>query len=269
MLPAYNTPLKDSMEGLKIAVSGKGGAGKTTLAAGLALLLSRKGFSVVAVDCDPDMNLGACLGLADSQNIIPISEMKELIAERTQADLTQPGGYFKLNPQVDDIPARYCCQHNNIRLLVMGKVNKAAGGCLCPENTFIRHLISHLVLSRQEIVILDMVAGSEHLGRGTSQGVDALLIVVQPSLLDVKTGLQIKSLAAGLGIKRVNFIGNKIIDRADTVFLEENLKEKLAGLISFNRNIQERRGKVVLDEKMEQELERIYEEIIYRRNKPE
>ena len=180
---------------MKLAIAGKGGSGKTTVAAGLSILFAQKGKEVFAVDCDPDMNLGLSLDFPHPEKITPISEMKELISQRTEANLDKPDGYFKLNPRVDDIPQKFCPEHNTIRLIVMGKVNKAGGGCLCPENTFIKNLIAHLIVNKKDAVILDMVAGSEHLGRGTANSVDAFLIVSEPTQMGVNTGLHIKSLA--------------------------------------------------------------------------
>jgi CO dehydrogenase maturation factor len=246
---------------MKIAVTGKGGSGKTTVAAGLALLYSREKKSVLAVDCDPDINLGVALGFPNPQDLTPISQMKELIAERTESDPDRPTGYFKLNPKVDDIPEKFSAHKDTIRLLVMGKVKKAAGGCLCPENTFIKNLLNHLIITRKEVVILDMVAGSEHLGRGTANSVDAFLIVTEPTLLGVNTGLHIKSLAQELGIKKIFFIGNKINNKADIEFLKDNLKEDIIGLLSFNKHILEARGKFVFDEDFTREFQMIHDEL--------
>ncbi len=246
---------------MKIAISGKGGSGKTTVSAGLAFLFSQAGKSVIAVDCDPDMNLGFALGFPHPEKIKPISEMKELIAQRTESGLDKPAGFFKLNPQVDDIPEKFCPQRDNIRLIVMGKVNKAGGGCLCPENTFIKRLISHLVVNQKEVVVLDMVAGTEHLGRGTAGSVDAILVVAEPTLAGVNTAKNIKSLAEGLGIKKVFFIANKINSQSDLDFINEALGEKVMGQISFNKNIQETRGKFSFDADLKQEFINIYGEL--------
>lgn len=245
---------------MKIAITGKGGSGKTTLAAGLSILFSQEK-SVIAVDCDPDMNLGFSLGFPHPEKITPISQMKELISQRTESDLDRPSGYFKLNPRVDDIPQKFCPEYNNIRLLVMGKVNKAGSGCLCPENAFIKSLISHLVVNRQDIVILDMVAGTEHLGRGTASFVDAFLIVTEPTQLGINTASHIKSLAKDLGIKKLFFVGNKIKGEDDTGFLRDNLKEDLIGNVSFNQNLRSSRGKFVFDENLKKELQDIYEKL--------
>lgn len=245
---------------MKIAITGKGGSGKTTLAAGLSILFSQNK-QVIAVDCDPDMNLGYALDFAHPEKITPIAEMKALIGERTEANLDGPAGYFKLNPRVDDIPEKFCPAQKNIRLMVMGKVNKAGSGCLCPENTFIKSLLNHLVISRDEVVILDMVAGTEHIGRGTANSVDAFLIVAEPTQLGVNTGLHIKSLAKGLGIEKIFFVGNKINSQEDIDFLKESLKENLIGNISFNKNLQDLRGRFVFDEDLKKEFEGIYDRL--------
>lgn len=246
---------------MKIAIAGKGGSGKTTLASGLSLLSAQEGKPVFAVDCDPDMNLGFSLGFPHPENIRPISEMKELIAERTGSDLDKPSGYFKLNPRVDDIPEKFCPEYKNIHLVVMGKVKKADGGCLCPENTFIKRLLSHLVVDKQEMVIMDMVAGTEHLGRGTANSVDALLIVSEPTLLGVHTALNIKSLAKDLGIKKIFFIANKINGEKDIDFLKEHLKEDIMGFISFNQNTQDNRGRFAFDGQLKKEFQGIYDNL--------
>ena len=141
---------------MKIAVLGKGGAGKTTVAAGLIKIFSESRKEVIAVDCDPDISLGWALDFPGYEGITPISAMRNLIAERTESDPLRPQGFFKINPLVTDIPEKFCPQDKGVRLIVMGKVDKPQGGCLCPENTFIRSLVAHLVLRENEIVILDM-----------------------------------------------------------------------------------------------------------------
>ena len=144
-------------QGYKIAICGKGGVGKTTIASGLINLFIQDGKKVVAVDCDPDINLGYSINFPDYQNIIPIVRMKELIAERTESSPNSLGGFFKLNPRVDDIPEKFCPESKGVRLIVMGKVSKAAGGCLCPENSFTRSLINHLILSKDQVVVMDIM----------------------------------------------------------------------------------------------------------------
>jgi len=198
---------------MKLAVSGKGGVGKTTIAAALALLFAKEGKGVYAIDCDPDSNLAQALGYAGE--ITPITGMKELIAERAG----EVGGYFKLNPKVDDIPQKFSVRHRGVKILSMGKVKGAGAGCLCPENAFVRNLLAHLVLNEDDVVIMDMVAGSEHLGRATAASVDAMLIVVEPDERSVETAKRIQALAEDLGIKRIALVGNKVRSEDDRKFI--------------------------------------------------
>lgn len=209
---------------MKIAVTGKGGVGKTTLSAGLAALFARDGARVIAVDADPDSNLAATLGFPDPEGIRPIAAMQELIAERTGAQPGVAGTYFSLNPRVDDIPESYCPLHEGVRLLVMGGANREGGsGCLCPESAFLRALMSHLLFGRNDVVIMDMEAGVEHLTRGTARAVDALVVVVEPGGRSLETAGRIRRLAADLGIGRVWVAANKVRDDRDRQFVERGL----------------------------------------------
>lgn len=246
---------------MKIAVSGKGGSGKTTITAGLIHILVEKGKSVVAVDCDPDISLGLALDFPGYAQIKPICQMKELIAARTESGPDKPQGFFKINPKVDDIPDKFSPQDKGIRLIVMGKVDKPQGGCLCPENTFVRSLIGHLVLKKDEVVVLDMVAGSEHLGRATAKGVDIFLIVAEPSKMSVETAKHIQELAKGLGISKISFIGNKIKSESDMDFLKASFETGLIGSISFSKALEEKRGRFVFDDNLHKEFESIYDKI--------
>ena len=211
----------------KIAISGKGGVGKTTLAALLAYIFTQQGYTVFAIDADPNANLGSALGFPAElmAHITPIADMKELIAERTGAQPGLSGGYFRLNPQVDDIPDRFSAQHRGIRLLVMGTVRGPGAGCMCPENALLRTLVAHLLLQREEMVILDMVAGLEHLGRGTAGAVDLLIGVVEPGQRSIQTARRIAGLASDLGIGRYAVVGNKARDGRDRALIEEALGE--------------------------------------------
>ena len=209
---------------MKLAITGKGGVGKTTLSAGLATLFARDGARVVAVDADPDSNLAATLGFPDPDNITPVSEMEELIAERTGAQPGVPGSHFLLNPKVDDIPESFCPEHRGIRLLAMGGGTREGGsGCLCPENAFLRSLMTHLIFGREDVVILDMEAGIEHLTRGTAQGMDALVVVVEPGRRSLETAARIQGLGADLGVGTVWAVANKVRDDRDHQFITETL----------------------------------------------
>jgi len=247
---------------MKIAVTGKGGVGKTTITAGLALTIKEKGRQVITIDCDPDMNLGLSLGFSDYDKITPISQMKELIAERTEVEsLDKPTTFFKLNPKVDDIPERFAAQHNGIKLLIMGKVNKAGGGCMCPENTFIKSLLNHLIINEDQVVILDMVAGTEHLGRATAREVDAFLVVVEPTAMGVSTASRIKRLSSELGIKKIFFVGNKISSESDKDFLKKELESDFIGFISYSKTLEEARGRFQFDDKVKEEFNSIYQKL--------
>jgi CO dehydrogenase maturation factor len=201
---------------MKIAVTGKGGTGKTTLAGVLAHSFRRDGYGVLAVDADPDANLASALGIPAQQAaaIVPISKQRELIKERTGADPDRFGQMFKMNPLVSDIPDKYCIDFDGIKLLVMGAVQKGGRGCACAENVLLQSLLSEIVLNRDEVVIVDMEAGIEHLGRATCRAVDRMLIVAEPGARSVATAAKIMELAKDIGIESFAVVGNKI--RTDT-----------------------------------------------------
>jgi CO dehydrogenase maturation factor len=223
---------------MKIAISGKGGVGKTTLAGLLVYHLADKGKKVIAVDADPDANLALALGFPEDMGIVPISEMESLIQERTGAKPGTSGSFFKINPKVDDLPEKLWIEKGNIRLMVMGTVKKGGAGCICPESTLLKNLISHLVLYRDEVVVLDMEAGIEHLGRAVASSVDMLIIVVEPGRRSIETANTIKSLAKDIGIKRLVVVGNKIRKKSDEEFILENLKDmEVIGFLPFDDNL--------------------------------
>ncbi|MFQ5867173.1 MAG: AAA family ATPase [bacterium] len=223
---------------MKLAITGKGGVGKTTLVAGLALSFTQDGKKVIAIDADPDSNLAATLGFPEPEKIVPLVEMKQLIEERTGVEPGTMGGYFKLNPRVDDIPDKFSREHQGIKVLLMGRVKKGGSGCFCPENAFLRAILSHLFFSREDVVILDMEAGIEHLGRGTAEGVDSLIVVVEPSMRSIETALRIKSLAGDLKIERVFVVGNKVRGREDIDFIRKNISDfEILGFIWYNNKL--------------------------------
>jgi CO dehydrogenase maturation factor len=204
---------------MKIAVSGKGGVGKTLLSALLCKAFAQRGFSVLAIDADPDTNLASALGYPHPDEIIPISEMKELVEERTGARPGQSGSFFKLNPNVADIPEKYAKNLDGIRLMVMGRVKPGGSGCYCGENTLLQALMAHLLVARNEVVILDMAAGIEHLGRATAKAVDKLIIVVEPGKKSIETALRIRQLARDIGVINIAAVGNKVRNPADREFI--------------------------------------------------
>ena len=227
---------------LKLAITGKGGVGKTTLCSLLARLYAAEGNTVLAIDANPDANLGTALGIPveELSRITPIAQMKELVQERTGGKPGTIGGFFKLNPRVDDIPERFSIAKDGVRLLIMGTVKKGGSGCMCPESALLRSLLNHLLLRRSEVVILDMDAGVEHLGRGTAESVDAFISVVEPGRRSLDTAQAIKRLAQDIGIKKCYVVGNKVTSDADRQFIIENLPDfELLGFISYNPKIAE------------------------------
>ncbi len=225
---------------MKLAVTGKGGVGKTTVAAGLARVLAERGQKVLAIDADPASNLATALGFPKSQQLTPIAEMKELIEERTEAKSGSMGGFFKLNPRVDDLPDKYTREKDGIRLMVMGTVQKGGGGCVCPENVMVRTLVSHLLLRRGEVVILDMEAGVEHLGRATAQAVDKLIVVVEPGQRSLEVAQKIRQLAVDIGLKNMGLVGNKIRKEADQEFLLSHMPDfQFLGFLPYDPRVVE------------------------------
>jgi len=230
---------------LKIAVTGKGGVGKTTIAGTLSCLLYEKGFKVLAVDADPNANLSSTLGLKmeEADEIIPISENWSLIEEKTGVKPDSYGAIFKLNFTVDDIVERYAVKTPcGVNLLVMGVVREAAGGCMCPANYLIRMLLRHLLVRRKEVVVADMEAGTEHLARGTAKYVDAMLVIVEPSAKALETARRIRNLAVQMGIKKILLVGNKLLNKEDEVvirkFAERNNISTL-GVIHYDPTVRE------------------------------
>lgn len=248
---------------MKIAVTGKGGVGKTTLAAALCQVFSAEGKKVLAVDADPDANLATALGLSprEAASIRPIAEMTDLIEQRTGARPGSSGGMFKLNPQVDDIPEGFGKKIDNIILLVTGRSKEAASGCYCPENVFLRQLLKHLMVKRGEVVIIDMEAGIEHLTRGTAEAVDAFLVVVEPGLRSIQTAHTVKELAKGLGVGTVKMVASKVRGPEDLDFIKQAAPDmELAGAISYNPAIIEadmKAGQALLDATLLSEAKKV------------
>jgi len=206
---------------MKLAITGKGGVGKTTITALLAQVYADNGRDVLAVDADPSPCLAGALGFPDDyrRQLTPISAMDELIYERTGAKPGTTGGFFTLNPQVDDIPDRFSVRYRNVRLLEMGSVDLGGSGCICPESAMLKTLFTHLLFRKDEILLLDMYAGVEHLGRATVDFVDAMLVVVEPTRRSLGTAAQIKKLAADIGLTRLWLVGNKVRDDHEAQFL--------------------------------------------------
>lgn len=219
---------------MKIAVSGKGGVGKTTFSALLIRTLSDMGKKVLAIDADPDANLAAALGMPDADRVVPIAEMKDMIFERTGAQPGTVGGFFRLNPQVDDLPDKYSVKMDNIKMMRLGSVKKGGGGCLCPESTLLKSLVMHIVLARDEVVVMDMEAGIEHLGRATAKAVDRLIVVVEPGRRSIDTAEHIRRLAKEIHLECIAVVGNKIRTPKDEAFVREHLSDfEILGFLPY------------------------------------
>lgn len=237
---------------MKIAVSGKGGVGKSVVCASLALLSAERGNRVLAIDADPDANLASALGFSAEQQrrIVTIAEQAKLIEERTGARPGQYGQMFKMNPEVSDIADKYAVTVRNVSLLELGAAAAGGGGCACPENVMIRSLITDLVLRRDETVVLDMEAGVEHLGRATASGVDVLLIVVEPGQASLDCAERIVRMAGQIGLSRIEFVANKITAPEDRQFVADSLKDySVNGWIPFSGSIRaaDRHGESVIE----------------------
>ncbi|MDI7258852.1 MAG: carbon monoxide dehydrogenase accessory protein CooC [Thermodesulfobacteriota bacterium] len=253
---------------MKIAISGKGGVGKTTLAGVIARILSEEGRKVLAIDADPDSNLASAIGLPKESlsKLSPIASMTPLIEERTGAKKGTYGSMFKLNPKVDDLPDELGVTYQGVKLLLLGSIPQGGGGCFCPENILLKNLVQHLLVRREEALIIDMEAGLEHLGRGSTGYVDGLIIVVEPGQRAINTARQIKKLAEDLKIKNVMIVGNKIHSDDDRRMIEENLSDfPVLGHMSFNPKIvqSDREGKSPydMDDKIKEEVKTILKEL--------
>jgi CO dehydrogenase maturation factor len=247
--------LRANSSGVKIAVSGKGGVGKTTLAGTLARLFGKDGNRVLAVDADPAANLHTAIGIPKAAlgKIHPISEMADLIEERTGAKPGTSGGVFVVNPKVSDIPDRFSVLGpDGVRLLIMGSVKAAGTGCFCPENALVRSLVSHVILDRGEVVIMDMEAGVEHLTRGTAKAVDLMLIVIEPGQRSLEIAETIRRLSANLGIRKIYFVANKVRSKEEEEFIMRSTKVlnmKLIGLVHYDEAaaLADREGRAIID----------------------
>jgi CO dehydrogenase maturation factor len=253
---------------MKIAISGKGGVGKTTLAGVMARILAKRGRKVLAIDADPDSNLASAIGLPKEAlaKLLPIASMTTMIEERTGAKKGTFGSVLKLNPKVDDLPDEMGVNYEGIRLLLLGCIPQGGGGCFCPENVLLKNLVRHLLIKREEALIIDMEAGLEHLGRGSTGQVDALIIVVEPGQRAMNTARQIKKLGEDLKIKNMMIVGNKVNSEEDRHLIERDLSDfPVLGYMSFNPKIlqadKEGKSPFDIDERIKEEVNTILTEL--------
>jgi CO dehydrogenase maturation factor len=240
----------------KIAVCGKGGVGKTTFTSLLVWCLAEQGREIYAIDADVNPTLAEALGFPPDvvREIRPIIDMTDLIEERTGAKSGEYGSYFKTNPSVKDIPEKFSRNIKNIHFLMMGAMRGADQGCACAENAMLRSLVTHLILREKETVIMDMVAGTEHMGRGTAKGVDAMFLVVEPGTRSVKAAREIDKMAGDLGIQNKYVIGNKIRSPGDEDFLKKEMGDMvLAGFLPLSEEVlaAERQGRSLYESSAE------------------
>jgi CO dehydrogenase maturation factor len=253
---------------MKVAISGKGGVGKTTLAGVMARILAGRGRKVLAIDADPDSNLASAIGFPKEAlaKLSPIASMTSMIEERTGSKKGSYGTIFRLNPKVDDLPDDMGVSYQGVKLLLLGCIPQGGGGCFCPENVLLKNLVRHLLVQREEALIIDMEAGLEHLGRGSTGYVDALVIVVEPGQRSINTARQIKKLSEDLKIKNTMIVGNKVNSDEDRRLIEEQLSDfTVLGHMSFNPKVlqADREGKSPydIDEKIKEEVEAILTEL--------
>jgi CO dehydrogenase maturation factor len=233
------------MHGRKIAIGGKGGVGKTTVCAGWAQLFAQDGFDVLVVDADPSASLASAFGIPSAQAPEPLINMKELIAERTGAGKDSIGAYFKLNPHVSDLPQKYWHEVGStdsakLKLLVLGSITQAGSGCACPEGAFLKAMLTHTLLQREEMVLVDLAAGVEFMGRASVQGVNALVLVVEPGGRSIETANSVAKMARQLGIRSVAAIANKVAEAAQVELITSQLQDiPLLGVLGYRSSLQE------------------------------
>lgn len=259
------------MQGRKIAIGGKGGVGKTTVCAGWAQLFAQDGFDVLVVDADPSASLASAFGIPSAQAPEPLINMKELIAERTGAGKDSIGAYFKLNPHVSDLPQKYWHEVGSndaakLKLLVLGAIDQAGSGCACPEGAFLKAMLTHTLLQREEMVMVDLSAGVEFMGRASVQGVNALVVVVEPGGRSIETANNVAKMARQLGIGSVAAIANKVTETGQAELIASQLQDmSLLGALHYSPPLQKadlaRKAVIHADMEFMRQLQRAKDEL--------
>lgn len=202
---------------MKVAVSGKGGSGKTTVSGTLARSIAAEGYDVLAIDDDENPNLALTLGIPRERETPPVPG--DLLK---RVELPDGGSELELAKSPDQIVEDYGIPApDGIKLLKMGEVEHAGSGCMCRAHSTAREVLSSVVEDRDEVTIMDMVAGVEHLGRGTAKDVDTLLVVVEPYYKSLETGRRTRDLAEELEIPDIRVVANKVRDEHDHDAIEE------------------------------------------------
>jgi len=252
---------------VKIAIGGKGGVGKTTVCAVWAQLFAEDGFNVLAIDADPSTSLASAFGIPSEQSPQPLIKMKQLIAERTGTEKGSVGAYFKLNPKVSDLPEKYWLEVDGLKLLVLGSITDAGAGCACPEAAFLKALLTHTILQRQEVVLVDLSAGVEFMGRASVQGIDALIVVVEPGARSIETAVNIARMAEKFGIRHIAAIINKVTDPGQVEAINSELTSiSVLGSIPYSGAVQTadlaRRAVIKADAQLVEQLARAKKRLI-------
>ena len=253
--------------GLKLAIGGKGGVGKTTVCSVWAQGFANEGHDVLAIDADPSLSLGAAFGLPADQTPKPLIQLKDLIAERTGTGRDAIGTYFKLNPKVSDLPEEHWLDTGTVKLLVLGGMTRAGGGCACPEGAFLKALLTNTILARDELVLVDLAAGVEFMGRASVQGIDAFVVVVEPGSRSIETANSLAEMARDLGINRIGAVANKITEPSQTEVIASRLAGVvMLGAVSYSTSAQEadlRRAPVAAaDDRLTQELDEARQRLV-------
>lgn len=205
---------------MKVAVSGKGGVGKTLIAGGIARGFAERKYKTIAIDADSSPNLALTLGLTaeEARKIVPISENKALVDSKTSTGYSH---VYNLNFSVDDIVKEYSVATPlGVNLIVMGTVQSMGAGCMCAPTAVIRALLRYLVVETDEAVVLDLEAGVEHIGRGTARQVDVLLIVADSNLKSLEIAKHIHDMAAAAGMKQLYLVGNRVMNDEQKVAIK-------------------------------------------------